>query len=81
VGRTIDRAWRKNRFAHSPVPPLLYQWRVGIYGDGEDHVDFLIPYDERATDQDTVEAFVEDFFNEVRKPSAGPDRADPRVRT
>jgi hypothetical protein len=67
VGRTIDWVWRKKRFANSPVPPLLYQWRVGIYCDGEDHVDFVIPYDERATDEATVKEFVDDFFDEVRQ--------------
>jgi hypothetical protein len=66
VGRTINWAWRKNRFASSPVVPHLYQWRVGIYGDNEDHVDFLIPYDEHTVDQAGATAFVEDFFDEVR---------------
>jgi hypothetical protein len=66
VGHTIDWVWRKKRFANSPVPPMLYLWRVGIYGDGEDQVEFLIPYDERATDEDAVKEFVEDFFNEVK---------------
>lgn len=67
VGRAIDWAWRRKRFVASPVPTALYQWRVGTYGDEEDHVDFVIPYDERATDQAAVKAFVEDFFNEVRQ--------------
>lgn len=66
VGRAIDWVWRKKRFANSPIAPLLYQWRVGIYGDGEDHVDFVIPYDERATGRDPVKEFVEEFFDEVR---------------
>jgi hypothetical protein len=66
VGRTIDWVWRKNRFANSPVPPHLHQWRIGIYGDQEDHVDVLIPYDEQAIDHETATAFVEDFFDEVR---------------
>ncbi len=66
LGRTIDWAWRKNRFANSPVPPHLHQWRVGIYGDQEDHVDVLVPYDEQAIDHDAASAFVEDFFAEVR---------------
>jgi hypothetical protein len=66
VGRTIDWVWRKNRFANSPVPPHLYQWRVGIYGDDEDHVDVLVPYDEQAIDEASASAFVEDFFTEVR---------------
>jgi hypothetical protein len=67
IGRTIDWVWRKRRFADGPVPKALYQWRVGIYGDDEDHVDFLVPYDERAIDEQTAEVFVEDFFEEVRK--------------
>jgi len=67
VGRAVEWAWRKKRFADSRVPPLLYQWRIGIYGDGEDHVDFLIPYDERAIDEAPVKEFVEDFFAEVRQ--------------
>lgn len=67
VGRTIDWVWRKKRFANSPVSTRLYQWRVGIYGGGDDHVDFVIPYDERATDEATVKEFVEDFFDEVRQ--------------
>jgi len=66
VGRAIDWVWRRKRFANSPVAPLLYLWRVGIYGDREDHVDFVIPYDERATGRDTVNEFVEEFFDEVR---------------
>jgi hypothetical protein len=66
VGRAIDWAWRKNRFANSPVPPHLHQWRVGIYGDQEDHVDVLVPYDEQSIDDAAVTAFVEDFFEEVR---------------
>lgn len=66
VGRAIDWVWRKNRFAKSPVPPHLYQWRAGIYGDQEDHVDVLVPYDEQAIDHDAVAAFLEDFFDEVR---------------
>jgi hypothetical protein len=67
VGRTIEWVWRKGRFANSPVPAHLYQWRVGIYGDEEDHVDFLIPYDEQAIDDPTARAFVDDFFDEVRQ--------------
>jgi hypothetical protein len=67
VGRAIDWTWRKKRFANSPVPQALYQWRVGIYGDGEDHADFLIPYDERVSDEATVKEFVDDFFGEVRQ--------------
>jgi len=67
VGRTIDWVWRKKRFATSSVPRLLYQWRVGIYGAGEDQVDIVIPYDERAADEATVREFVEDFFVEVRQ--------------
>lgn len=66
VGRTIDWAWRKNRFAGDPVVPHLYQWRVGIYGEGEDQADFLIPYDEQAIDEPSASTFVEDFFAEVR---------------
>jgi len=66
VGRTIDWVWRKNRFATSTVAQHLYQWRVGIYGDDEDHVDFLIPYDEQAIDEPTASAFVNDFFDDVR---------------
>jgi hypothetical protein len=66
VGRAIDWAWRKNRFANSPVPPHLYQWRVGIYGDQEDHVDVLVPYDEQSIDHAAVATFVEAFFEEVR---------------
>ena len=66
VGRAIDWVWRKNRFANSPVAPHLYQWRIGIYGDQEDHVDVLVPYDEQAIDEDTANAFVEDFFAQVR---------------
>lgn len=66
VGRTIEWVWRKNRFAISPVAQHLYQWRVGIYGDDEEHVDFLVPYDERAIDEPTATAFVEDFFDAVR---------------
>lgn len=66
VGRTIDWVWRKNRFANSPVPPHLHQWRVGIYGDEDDHVDVLVPYDEQAIDHAAATAFAEDFFNEVR---------------
>jgi hypothetical protein len=67
VGRAVDWAWRKKRFPNSPVPAALYQWRVGIYGDREDQVDFVIPYDERATDEAAVKRFVEDFFHEVRQ--------------
>jgi hypothetical protein len=67
VGRTIEWVWRKQRFADSPVAKALYQWRVGTYGDEQDCVDFLIPYDEREIDEQTAEAFVEDFFDEVRK--------------
>ena len=67
VGRTIDWVWRKQRFANSPVPHALYQWRVGTYGEDQDYVDFLIPYDERKIDEETAEAFVKDFFDEVRK--------------
>jgi hypothetical protein len=66
VGRTIEWVWRKKRFATSPVSRHLYPWRVGIYGDDEDHIDFLIPYDEQAIDQASANAFVEDFFDEVR---------------
>jgi hypothetical protein len=67
VGRTIEWVWRKRRFATSPVPQHLYQWRVGIYGDDEDHVDFLIPYDERVIDDADARTFVDDFFDEVRR--------------
>jgi hypothetical protein len=67
VGRAIDWAWRKKRFAKSEVARATYLWRVGIYGDDEDHVDFLIPYDERKVSQDNVDAFVVDFFAEVRE--------------
>ncbi len=67
VGRTIEWVWRKKRFASSPVPAHLYQWRVGIYGDDEAHVDFLIPYDEQAIDDADARAFVDDFFDEVRQ--------------
>lgn len=67
VDRSIDWVWRKKRFANSPVSTRLYQWRVGIYGAGDDHVDFVIPYDERATDEAMVKVFVEDFFDEVRQ--------------
>jgi hypothetical protein len=67
VGRTIEWVWRKRRFATSPVAAHLYAWRVGIYGQDEDHVDFLIPYDERAIDDADARAFVDDFFGEVRR--------------
>jgi hypothetical protein len=67
VGRTIEWAWRKKRFAESPVRDHLYLWRVGVYGDDEDQIDFLIPYDERAVGDEEVRAFVDDFFGEVRK--------------
>lgn len=66
VGRAIDWTWRKKRFAHSKVARATYLWRVGIYGDDEDHVDFLIPYDERKLGKADVDAFVDDFFGEVR---------------
>jgi hypothetical protein len=66
VGRAVDWAWRKNRFINDPVVPHLYLWRVGIYGDDEDHVDFLIPYNEQAIDEPSASAFVDDFFDEVR---------------
>jgi hypothetical protein len=66
VGRAIDWAWRKKRFARNEIAQALYLWRVGIYGDDADHLDLLIPYDERMVSQEGVEAFVDDFFGEVR---------------
>ena len=66
VGRAIEWVWRKKRFGQSAVAEGLYLWRVGIYGDGEEHVDFLIPYDERKVGEDDAHAFVDDFFGEVR---------------